>query len=203
MKKMIGLVLVVLIFAFWSMPDAGVLAPLFGLIVTAGFDRKTLVEERGKRLEACGQDLVAKAKTEKREFTPEENLEFEHLMDDADACKCELDQRDVAAESATGAKSLAPGEAGKLIGGSAASFRADGHRTAPGRVMFRDAEGRDIRAYAHNEPMGEYQPVDVGKILFSQLTGRMDLLEPQRNRGDGFRQWGRVYFDTKLFSDFD
>ncbi len=157
MKKTLAAILVLLIIAIWSNPDAGVLAPLFGLIVTAGLDRKTLVEERGKRLKR-GQDLVAKAKQEKREFTPEENLEFEHLMDDADACKRELDQRDVAAESATGAKSLAPGEAGKLIGGSAASYHPDGHRTAPAARCFATQEGRDVIAYGHDEPMGEYEP---------------------------------------------
>ncbi len=79
------------------------------------------------------------------------------------------------------------------IAGSAASpDLPGGNRTQPGRVMFRDQEGRDVRAYAHNEPMGEYEPLDVGKLLYAQLTGRFDMLEPQRDPGDGSRQRRRL-----------
>ncbi len=66
MKKMIGLVLVVLIFAIWSMPDAaGLLAPMLGVVVTAGMNARQLTEKRGEFL-ANARALISKAKAEKR-----------------------------------------------------------------------------------------------------------------------------------------
>ena len=90
------------------------------------------------------------------------------------------------------------------VAGSVASPNVGGNRTQPGRVMFRDQDGRDVRAYAHNEPMGEYEPLDVGKLLYAQLTGRFDMLEPNEivamgaGSGDGYLltpQYGQRIID--------
>ena len=186
MKKMIGLVLVVLILAVWSMPDAaGVLAPMLGVVVTAGMDARQLTQKRGEFL-ANARALISKAKAAKRDFTNEETLEFEEQMADAEECSAAL--------AAIPHSSLTNyGIDTNTIAGSVAPHDVGGNRTSqPGRVMFRDQDGRDVRAYAHNEPMGEYEPLDAGKLLYAQLTGRFDMLEPHEivamgaGSGDGY-----------------
>ena len=61
MKKMIGLVLVVLIFTFWTMPEAGLLAPMLGLVATAGLNAQQLKEKRAGFI-ANARALISKAK---------------------------------------------------------------------------------------------------------------------------------------------
>lgn len=172
------------------------LVPALGLFATAGLDPKVLREKRGEFLDKA-KKIIDRAYDEKRDLTEAENAEFDELIADADQCEKAVDAKYAHAVEFANRDGRFAAHARRAdlskIAGSAAPAMPRGNDSPPaGRVMFRDDGGRDVRAYAHNEPMTEGEPLDIGRMLYAQLTGRFDMLQPHElknlgaNSGDGY-----------------
>ena len=138
-----ALVILLLGVAALQADDAWTLcAPALGVVAVAGMDNKQLTEKRGQLIKQA-QALVQKAKTEGRDLTAEEDAQFSEMLDDADACKAELDRRHTEAQAATARQERLDqateqqsslvnyGIDPNTVAGSAASANLPGNNTAP------------------------------------------------------------------------